>query len=52
MCLKSLQGDKLGLASEPSPLDADPETAGQPVACAGTHSEAVKKGVLGFCTGI
>lgn len=52
VCLKSLQGDKSGLATGPSPLHADPETAAESVACAGTHAEAVKKGLLGFHTGI
>lgn len=52
VCLKSLHTDKSTLATGPRHLHVNPETALQSVACAGIYSEAVKKGDLGFCTGI
>lgn len=52
VCLSSLHADKPTLATGPRHLHANPETAVESVARAGIYSEAVKKGDLGFCTGI
>lgn len=50
--LKSLHTGKSTLATQPSHPHANPETAAQPVARAGTHCKAGQKGDAGFCTGM